>query len=134
MGALSDVKAADKFASSYAPAEGDHGDLESRVVMYRRAVKSGDKRKIAIHARTLMRFVSNTRGADEATRSTSSSSSSSSGDGPSKADLKAQAKALGLPVSGSIKDLEKRIGDKLAADKAEADSEADDENAGDGAS
>lgn len=121
MSTVSDVKAAEKFAASYTAEDGDHPDLESRVVMYRRAVKEGDKRKVAIHARTLMRFVANVRGRDEGTRASSSSTSSSTSEGPTKADLKAQAEKLGLPTSGNKADLEKRIAEKLAEDDAGGD-------------
>lgn len=57
MGSASDVRDAKAFAAKYRPAEGDHPDLESRVVMFRRAVKKGRERTIAVHARTLVRFV-----------------------------------------------------------------------------
>lgn len=52
-----DIAGAERFAASYKPGDDDHPDLESRVVMYRRAVEGGDKRVIAVHARTLVRFV-----------------------------------------------------------------------------
>lgn len=45
------------FAAAYKPSEDDPQDLESRVVMYRRAVKGGRERTIAVHARTLVQFV-----------------------------------------------------------------------------
>ena len=47
------------FAAAYKPSEDDHPDLESRVVMYRRAAdpKTGSKHAEAVHARTLMRVV-----------------------------------------------------------------------------
>lgn len=110
MGTVSDVKAAEKFSASYQASDDQHPDLASRVAMYRRAVKDGDKRKVAIHARTLMRFARNTGAL---------TSSSSDDDGPTKAELQAQAEALGIPKSGSKSDLEKRIAEKRAADEAD---------------
>lgn len=59
MSAQTDAAAAKRFADAYTPSDGDHPDLASRVVMYRRAAdpKTGSKRAEAVHARTLMRFV-----------------------------------------------------------------------------
>ena len=91
------------FAKSYTPQDGEHPDLESRVAMYRRAVKSGDKRRTAAHARTLVRFARNV-GRLEVT-----SSSSTSSDGPTKAELQAEAESLGLSKSGSKGELQARI-------------------------
>lgn len=51
------VRDAKAFAAAYKPSEDDHPDLESRVVMFRRAVEGGSPRVIAAHARTLVRFV-----------------------------------------------------------------------------
>lgn len=88
------------FAAGYSPAAGDHPDLESRVVMYRRAVDSGDRRAEAVHARTLMRFVGHlgigtpTTGGDT---------------GPTKAELQERAAALDLPTSGTKAQLASRI-------------------------
>lgn len=53
------IAEAKRFAQAYRPSEDDHPDLQSRVVMFRRAVEDGDKRKVAVHARTLVRFVRN---------------------------------------------------------------------------
>lgn len=57
MSAQSDAAAAKRFAAAYRPSDSDHPDLSSRVVMYQRAVEDGDKRKVAAHARTLVRFI-----------------------------------------------------------------------------
>lgn len=61
MSAQTDIRDAKAFAAAYKPSEDDHPDLQSRVVMFRRAVESekGTKRTTAqaVHARTLMQFV-----------------------------------------------------------------------------
>lgn len=59
------VKAADAFVKSYEPAAADHPELASRVANYRATVESGSAPARQIHARTLMRFVDNTRGLAE---------------------------------------------------------------------
>lgn len=51
------VADAKRFAESYTPSDEDHPDLHSRVVMFRRAIDQGDKRAVAIHAKTLTRFL-----------------------------------------------------------------------------
>jgi hypothetical protein len=89
------------FAAGYSPAAGDHPDLESRVVMYRRAVDSGDRRAEAVHARTLMRFVGHLGIAEPTTAGADT--------GPSKADLQARAAELDLPTSGTKAQLASRI-------------------------
>lgn len=98
------LKDAEAFAAGYAPDPSDHPDLSSRVAMYRRAVESGSTRAVAVHARTLMRFVGHlgvgtpvTAGGD---------------DGPTKADLQARAEELGLPKSGSKAALASRIAER----------------------
>lgn len=100
------MREAASFAKGYKPAEGDHPDLESRVTMYRRAVKGGDKRVVAAHARTLVRFARNVGAIGD--------TSSSSDDGPSKAELQAEAEALGLAKGGSKAELEARIAEHKA--------------------
>lgn len=57
MGSSSDVRDAKAFAAKYRPSDDDHPDLASRVKMFRRAVDSKRERVIAVHARTLVRFV-----------------------------------------------------------------------------
>lgn len=98
------------FADGYAPDPSDHPDLESRVVMYRRAVESGDRRAVAVHSRTLMRFVGHlgigvptTAGPDN---------------GPTLADLQARAVELGLPKSGTKAQLASRIAEAENTDES----------------
>lgn len=95
-----DVRDAKAFAAAYEPSEDDHPDLESRVVMYRRAVEGGDKRVVAVHARTLMRFAGHL-GLDVP--------SGSADEGPSKAELQDEAEALGLSKRGTKAELAERI-------------------------
>lgn len=99
------LRNAKAFADAYAPGDDDHVDLESRVVMYRRAVESGSKRAVAVHARTLMRFVGHL-GLDVP---------GSAADGPSKAELQEQAEALGLSKRGTKAELAERIAEAEAA-------------------
>lgn len=57
---ISDKKSVDeakRFAKAYKPSEDDHPDLESRVVMFNRAVEAKDDRAVQAHARTLTQFV-----------------------------------------------------------------------------
>lgn len=99
MTTIRDLRDAEAFAAAYEPSEDDHPDLESRVVMYRRAAASGSKPAEAVHARTLMRFVGHL-GLDMP----------DAGDmGPSKDELKDRARELGVPVSGSKAELASRI-------------------------
>lgn len=100
MSAQTDLRAAKAYAAAYEPAEGDHPDLESRVVMFRRAVENDHTRVQAVHARTLMRFVGHL-GLDVP--------SGSADDGPSKAELQAAAEERGLSKSGSKAQLQARI-------------------------
>lgn len=64
MSAQTEIADAKRFAAAYKPSDSDHPDLESRVVMFRRAVASekGTGRTVgsAVHARTLLRHLRQT--------------------------------------------------------------------------
>jgi hypothetical protein len=51
------VDSAKAFAKAYKPSEDDHPDLQSRVVLFDRAVAGKNDREIQAHARTLVRFL-----------------------------------------------------------------------------
>lgn len=114
---IEDVK---RFAKSYRPQDDDHPDLESRVVMFKRAVESGSKRTIAAHARTLHRFLGHVR-PDAIGSKRSSSTAAATDDGPTKRELQAEAEARGLSKSGSKADLQARIDEYDAAPDADDD-------------
>lgn len=97
---ITDAKAVDSakaFAEKFKPSEGDHPDLHSRVVMFRRAVEGKDDRHIQAHARSLVRFLAQVgvdipkpakkaaakKSTAKKAASSSSSSSSSGGSGSS---------------------------------------------------
>lgn len=106
------IEQAKALAGSKSAMDSASGDLAGHVATFRARLEADGAEAVGTvaYARTVV---------DLARVEGISLTSSSGDDGPTKAELQAQAEALGLPKSGSKADLAKRIAEAKAEPPAE---------------